>query len=179
MTREESLRDLLLIETSRRNTDLVADIVVKRPELFAELMELYLANEEPVSRRAAWVMDIATEHSPELVLPYLDRIVENLDRFLHDGLKRESLKVLSRSPLPEKESGTLMNLCFEWLVAPKESVAVKMYAMEILYRMSESEPALKRELADSIEWRMQEETPGFRSKGRKLLVLLNRELQNR
>jgi hypothetical protein len=42
--------------------------------------------------------------------------------------------------------------------------------------MSQTEPDLKQELADSIEWRMQEETPGFRNHGSKLLKKLYREM---
>jgi hypothetical protein len=52
-----------------------------------------------------------------------------------------------------------------------------MFSMEILYRISQQEPEMKKELADSIEWRMQEETPGFRTHGKKLLKQLYRELQ--
>jgi len=49
--------------------------------------------------------------------------------------------------------------------------------MELLYRISQQEPEMKKELADSIEWRMQEEKPGFRSRGKKLLKRLHHELQ--
>jgi hypothetical protein len=50
--------------------------------------------------------------------------------------------------------------------------------MEILYTISAMEPDLKKELADSIEWRISEESPGFKSKGSKLLNKLNREIEN-
>ena len=176
MNAPESLEDLLLDETSRRNADLIAGLIRRKPSLFSELMEVVFLNKEPVSRRAAWVMDIVSETQPELVLPYLEEIARQIDTFNHDGMKRESIKVLARSPLVKEQFGPLMNICFRWLVSPAESVAVKMFSMELLYRMSEQEPELKRELADSIEWRMQEESPGFKNRARKLLILLNREI---
>jgi hypothetical protein len=49
--------------------------------------------------------------------------------------------------------------------------------MEILYRISQVEPDMKKELADSIEWRMNEETAGFRNRGQKLLKKLYMELR--
>jgi hypothetical protein len=174
MPRIERLEDLLSVETSRRNSDLIADMILQKPALFGELMSVFFRNEEPVSRRAAWVMDIVSEKSPELISPYIEEIARHLPEFTHDGMKRESVKVLARSPMVSEQFGPLMNICFRWLVSPEESVAVKMFSMEILYRMSEIEPDLRHELADSIEWRMQEETPGFKSKGRKLLAKLNR-----
>ena len=178
MTGPESLTDLLMVENSRRNTDLIADLVYQKPELFDELMKIYLRNEEPISRRAVWVVDTVAEKHPELLEPYLESIAETLPVFGHDGLKRNSLRMLARSPLPQIHLGELMNTCFDWLLSPKESVAVKVYAMDILYRMSEEEPALKKELADSIEWRLAEGTPGFRAHGMKLLKKLNKEMNS-
>jgi hypothetical protein len=179
MSKDESLTDLLMVETSRRNTDMIADIVFNKPELFDELVSIYLRNEEPVSRRAVWVVDTVAEKLPELLEPYLDSIAEALPDFVHDGLKRVSLRMLSRSPLPQKYLGELMNICFDWLVAAKESVAVKIYAMDILYRLSQSEPELKKELADSIEWRIAEGTPGFKNRGLKTLKKLYKEMNAR
>ncbi len=174
----ESLADLLIVETSRRNTDLVADIVSKKPELFGELMEIYLRNEEPVSRRAAWVADTCSEKMPELMEPWLKKLAETLPSFDHDALKRHSLRILARSPLPEELTGYLINLCFTWLTVSSEAVAVKYYCMEILYRLSQDEPEIKKELADSIEWRLSEETPGFRVQARKILKKLSKELRD-
>jgi hypothetical protein len=179
MMRNDHIEDLLMVENSRRNTDLIADLVFNKPELFDELVEIYLRNEEPVSRRAVWVVDTVAEKLPDLLEPFLESIAEALPRFEHDGLKRLSLRMLSRSPLPQKYFGELMNICFDWLISPKESVAVKVYAMEILYRLSEIEPELKKELADSIEWRITEGTPGFKNRGLQTLKKLYKEMNSR
>jgi hypothetical protein len=176
MGMNESLESLLMVENSRRNTDLIADLVLKKPELFDELARIYMRNEEPVSRRAAWVTDTVAEKQPRWLEPYLEEIVARLSQFTHDGMKRQSLRMIARSPLPARQLGTLIHLCFSWLTSAGESVAVKMFSMEILYRISQQEPEIKKELADSIEWRMQEETPGFRSHGKKLLRQLNIEI---
>lgn len=178
MTTASSLEELLLVETSRRNTDLVAEIVLKSRHLFDELMDICLMNKEPLSRRAIWVADTVAEKQPEWLIPWLEKIAAGLPDYTHDGMKRVSLRMLMRSPLPVENLGILMNCCFDWLVSPKEAVAQKVYAMEILYRICQMEPDLKKELADSIEWRMQEETPGFRSKARKILQKINKDLRD-
>jgi len=102
--------------------------------------------------------------------------IEELPYFSHDGLKRHSLRMLSRSPLPSGHLGPLINICFNWLTSAGESVAVKVWCMEIHYRIAQSEPELKKESADSIEWRIQEETAGFRNRGMKILKKLCMEL---
>jgi hypothetical protein len=174
----QTLESLLMMESSRRNADLVADLILRKPELFDDLFSIYLKDEEPVSWKAAWSVDIASMNNPGLLESHIEEIVEHLPSFKNDGVKRESLRMLARSPLPVEHLGLLVTTCFEWLTSSKEPVAVKRFSMEILYRISGQEPEIKKELADSIEWRMQEETPGFRAFGRKLLKLLYREMQN-
>jgi hypothetical protein len=176
MKSNESLEELLMLESSRRNTDLVADLILKKPELFGQLCCIFLKDDGPVSWKAGWVADVVSERRPDLLEPYIEEIVSCLETFKLDGVKREALRMLVRSPLPVEQLGLLITLCFDWLTSSSESVAVKMFSMEILYRISQQEPEMKKELADSIEWRMQEETPGFRAHGKKLLKQLYREL---
>jgi hypothetical protein len=177
MNKATSLNEFLLMEMSRQNTDRVADLVVQKTELFEELFSVYIRNEEPISRRAAWVIDIVSEKHPELIDSRIDEIVKMLPQFSHDGLKRHSLRMLSRSPLPTGDRlGELMTICFDWLLSPSEAVAAKVHCMDILFRISEIEPDLKKELADSIEWRMNEGTPGFKNHGIKVLKKLYGEL---
>jgi hypothetical protein len=179
MNEEQTLEDLLMVESSRRNTDLVADLVLKKPELFDQLFQIFLKDDGPVSWKAAWVMDVASEKQPGLLKPHIEEIVAHLETCSQDSTKRESLRMLVRSPLPEQQTGLLISLCFDWLTSAKEPVAVKRFSMEMLYRISQQEPEIKKELAESIEWRMQEETPGFRSYGKKLLKQLYREMNSK
>ena len=111
-----TLDDLLLVEMSRRNTDLVADLVFQKPELFDELFRVFAGNTEPASRLAAWVIDTVSEKMPELLAPHIPEIIEMLSVFQHDGLKRHSVHMLARSPLPSPDQmGILVNICFDWL----------------------------------------------------------------
>jgi hypothetical protein len=170
-----NISELLKDETSRLNTDFVAKIIIEHPPLFDELWKLFIANEEPVSRRAAWVVDVVTEKHPEWIELRLDELVDMIPSFGHDGLKRHSLHILSRSPLPENKLGEIADFCFEWLLKQGEAVATKMYSMEILYRISELEPDLKPELADTIRMQMIEGPPGIKCCGRRILERLGKD----
>ena len=179
MCKNDTLDDLLLFETSRRNTDLVAEIIIQKPELFEQLFSVFVRNVEPLSRRAAWVIDTVSEKHPGLIAPHLKDIIDLLSKFRHDGLKRHSMRILARSPLPiEPHLGELLKVSFEWLLSPKEAIATKIYCMEILYRSSQVEPDLKKELADTIEWRLNEESAGFKNRGQKMLKKLYLEIDN-
>jgi hypothetical protein len=174
-----ALDELLLLETSRRNTDFISDIVFQKPALFEELFRIFASNVEPLSRRAAWVIDTVSEKQPELIAPHLDEIIDLMLKFHHDGLKRHSMRMLARSPLPSHDHlSQLINISFDWLLSLRESIAVKIYCMEVLYRISQVEPDLKKELADSIECRLNEESAGFKNRRRKMLKKLYFEMGN-
>lgn len=173
----ETLEDLLLLEMSRRNTDMVANMVLASQKLFDPLMSIYLKGDDPANRRAAWVTDIVTETRPEWILPYIDKLAAMTPQFGHDALRRHALRILSRSPLPGEEVlGVLIDHCFRLITSPSPVIAPKIFSMDLLYRISQQEPDLKQELADSIEWRMQEESPGFKNKGARLLKQLYKEI---
>ena len=173
---QHNLRELLIKGNSRSYTDFVADIVCNRPELVGELWEIYLAVEEPVSRRAAWIIDTASENRPDWAEPFLPQLIIKLPQFNHDGLKRHALRMISRLPFPEGLEGELMNITFEWLIATTESVAVKMYCIQILYRLSAKEPDILQELYDTIEFQMADGTPGFRSIGNKFMHQIDKDI---
>jgi len=172
-------KELLLKGNSRSYTDFVANIVSQRPELVSELWDIYFSVEEPVSRRAAWIIDTASENRPDWVEPFLPELVAKLLVFNHDGLKRHALRMIARSPFPANTEGELMNIAFAWLLAPAESIAVKMYCIQILYRLSETEPDILQELYDTIEFQMVNGTPGFKSAGMKTMQQIDKDLMLR
>jgi hypothetical protein len=176
MLSSSSLHELLLPGTGRDHADMLVEAALQNRDFFNSLVTVYLANTEPHSRKAAWAVDLCVEKEPGLIHPWIGEMIQMLEKFSHDGLKRHTLRMLMHVPLPEEELGTLVKMCFEWLVTPSASVSVKVLSMEILYRVSQSEPDLKKELADSIEWRLEEENAGFRNKGLKILKKLSREI---
>lgn len=166
------LGDLLMREQSRSNTDMVVNIILKRPELFSDLWSLMLGNNGVISRRAAWAADLCAEINPGFLIGRLEVLIDLLPLFNSDGLKRHGLRMLTRETLPEPKFGILADTCFKWLEDPSESIAVKVYSMEILKKIALALPEISRELHDIIEIQMGEASPGFRSMGRKVLKQL-------
>lgn len=171
-----SLKELLLRGNSRSYTDFVGSIAGQRRELVPQLWEIYLSMEEPVARRAAWILDTSSEKDDSIALPFLEQLIQQLGLFGHDGLKRHGLRMIDRYPFPEGCTGTLTDICFRWLLSGSESVAVKMYCMLILYRISKTEPDILPELYDTIEFQMADSTPGVQSISQKMLREIDRDM---
>lgn len=163
------LEELLLREQSRANTDFLVKVLKEKPSLFIKFWSILMKNTDPVSRRAAWVIDYFTEAQSKFLDENIEELAKNLPDFSSDGLKRHSMRMLSRSPLPVKQLGVLTDISFKWLQSPLESVAVKMYCIVILERVTRIYPELIPELCDIIDIQMDEATPGFKSIARKTL----------
>ncbi len=161
---------------SRANVDFVVGLLVKHPPLFDEVMEMVFRNEEPLSRRAIWVVDHYSEQHPKLMEAYLQRLYEAIPSFEHDGLKRHSLRILHRFPIQEKQMAGLLDLCFKFLLSSKESIAVKLFSIHILYAISQKEPDIKPELATAIEFQIMEASAGMKNIGRRILSKLYNEI---
>lgn len=166
------IEKLLLREQSRSNTDFLIEVLRVKSELFTEFWRIMMRNEDPVSRRSAWVVDCFTEYHPEYIENRIEELSVHLPDFKSDGLKRHSMRMLSRSKLPVENLGVLVDISFRWLQSPAESVAVKMYCVTILDRVTLIYPEFKSELRDIIEIQLNEATPGFKSIARKVLKRL-------
>lgn len=158
----------------RAHADMLVEVLRSHPEWHKNLIDIFLSNEEPFSRKIAWAIDLYSEENPKLIIPHLQSMIELLPHFTHDALRRHSLHILSRLALPASGTGQLLSFCFDQLLSPGVPAAVKVYSMEILYSISVMEPGIRQELADSIEIRLNEETPGFKNRGLKILKRLSR-----
>ena len=163
------LEELLFREQSRANTDFLIQVLKEKPLLFDDFWLILMKNTDPVSRRAAWVIDCFTEDEPQFLDGKIEELADSVPSFSADGLKRHSMRMLSRSPLPTEQLGVLTDISFKWLQSPIESVAVKMYCIVILERITKIYPELIPELCDIIDIQMDEATPGFKSIARKTL----------
>ncbi|MCD4746232.1 MAG: hypothetical protein K8R58_08025 [Bacteroidales bacterium] len=172
------LKELIVYEHSRAHTDFVAGIILQKPELFQELLNLMLTGESPIPWRAAWIIEKCSEQNPLLIKPYIPELIEALPNFKNDGIKRHITKILANSPLPSKKLGLLVNTCFDWLLSGEIPVAVKVHCMQILYNISQTEPDLKPELAAAIESQIIFNSAGFKSRGNKILHKLNNEIES-
>lgn len=169
------IKDLFEHETSRANTDYVKNIIYQKPELYEELFELVLQNTDPHSRRAIWVFDTCDEELKGVAKPFLPKLIENLETFSHDGMKRHSLRILSRHEIPEIQLVKVMDFCFKMLTL-FEAAAIKVHAMQILYNISQKVPEIKPELISAIELSVQEGTTGVKNRGFRMLKKLYKEI---
>ena len=173
MTKEE----LSVLLESWDNLPLVISTIETQQQNYKILMGIALYSADANSWRAAYIVDKIHEKNPDYILPYVNKITEQLKVENHAGKKRHFLKQISLCPISSKHYGFLFEYCLNALGSAKERAAVRVHAMQILFNISEKEPELKPEILALIEHEMEyHSTAGIISRGRKLANKLRKQI---
>ncbi|MDQ3109450.1 MAG: hypothetical protein M3R17_06105 [Bacteroidota bacterium] len=168
-----NLRQTILDEHSRAQSDKIIRWVGADKKRFAELVHLFLTDEYLVVQRAGWpIGDIAIKY-PELIKPYIGKFVKLfLKKGMHEAMIRNVLRVMQFVDVPAKYHGEVVNACFDFLIKSEYPIAYKAFSMTVLFNITKKEPELKRELKIVIEEMMKEGSPGIKARGRMVLKKL-------
>ena len=143
-------------------------------EKFNSLLDLALNEPDPVAWRAAWILDGSDELHPGLASGSVSKIVRKLPGMESTGTLRCLLRLLCRYDIDEEDQGTLLDLCFGYMVSELFPVAVKVHAMQIIYQHVLIYPELKHELVTVIRDQVDNNTVGFRSRGLRIIRQLEK-----
>ncbi len=167
-----NIKEALLAEHSKAQSERIADYIENDPERFAELMALFFGDEYRLTQRAAWVVGHCADRYPEIIEPHLERIIYNLRKTTHVAVRRNTVRILQNVDLPDHLLGEAADICFLYLANPEETVAVKVFSMSVLWNICQKEPDLTNELKLLIEEQMPYATAGFKSRGGKILAAI-------
>jgi len=169
----------LLKENSRSQAEKIARYVGDDSTRLEELLTYFLKGDVRQTRRSAWAMTICCDNHPKLIKPHLKKLINHLTRTnLHDGVIRNTLRILQFQEIPRTLQGKTINLCFGYLLDKKQAVAIKVLAMSILGNLVKEHPELKNELKIAIEDQLPYESAAFVSRGKKVLSRLNHDSQD-
>ena len=164
------LKEEILKEHNKEHALKIAAYACSSKKRFKELMNCYLKGEYRLSQRAAWSMSWAAKQKPEMIVPYIKELVQQLQRKnVHNSVIRNSVRVLQELTIPTDLHGELMNACFNFIETPATPVAIKAFSLTILQKLSLQYPEIKQELKLIIEERWEHETAAFKSRARKIL----------
>lgn len=170
--------DILELIDSWENIAFAIREIGHHPEFFSILMEIALHNPEQRSWRAAYIVDKIHDDYPQLILPFIGPIIDQLKTENHTSKKRHFLKLISMNEIPAEHFGFLVDYCIKTLTSAKEPPAVRVHAMQILYNISETESELKPEILAVIEHEMEfHATAGILSRGSKIVKKLRTQVR--
>lgn len=168
------LRETILAEHSKVQTNAIVKWVGDSQERFDALFHLFLKDEYRVVQRAAWPLSYCVIEHPQLIQKHFKELIFNLHTSkLPDAVKRNTLRLLQRIEIPEEFHGEIMNVCFDYITSPAEAAAIKAFALTILQYLAQYYPEIKDEVKIIIEDQWEVESPAFKSRAKQFLSAFN------
>ncbi|HEX7492809.1 MAG TPA: (deoxy)nucleoside triphosphate pyrophosphohydrolase [Bacteroidales bacterium] len=153
---------------SMQEAEWIATSAIENPAIFIKLFQYSNSSDKKLAFRASWTLTKVCDRFPDLIYPYLNQIVESLDKIDNESTLRSFLRILSLTDLNKinnRQHGMLADFCFGTLNSGFSAIAVKAYSMEILYKLSLIYPELANELLTSIRLLMEEGSAGITARG--------------
>jgi hypothetical protein len=160
------LKAEILKDHSKAHALKIASYACSSAKHFNELMKCFMSNDYRLAQRAAWSVSWAARKQPTMIAPHY-KVLDRKD--VHDAVIRNSLRILEEVVLPGEFHGRVMNACFGFLEDFQKPLAFKVYSMTILFHLSKIYTEIRQELRLLIEANWENETLGFKSRGKKIL----------
>lgn len=171
----EELQDLLSRPISKQQVSGIVKSLTNQQLVSSVLLPLFFSQSVKIADRAAWILSNCAELEPAQLLPFLNEIIDTLNRPpVTEAVKRNVLRILQFLPPPEASHASLLNHCFNFLQDAGETVAVKVFAMTVLADLVPLYPEIANELILVLEDLLENQsTPGIRSRANKVLQQLH------
>lgn len=162
----------LLKDHSRSNVETIVNAIGTDSEKLASLITIIYNKQPPLPQRASWVLPILNNQHPELLKTYIPKFINTITQFKVNAVKRNIMKVLAESEIPEKLNGKLINVCYRLLLDSNETVAVKVHAMQAIANITERHHELKSELKTVIKVLLPQNTAAFSARAKHIFKKL-------
>ncbi|MDP4267018.1 MAG: hypothetical protein Q8880_06255 [Bacteroidota bacterium] len=159
----------LKTEASKNNTLYVAQTIEEDESRFQDLWNLVLNAPYPINARASWVISVLIENNQKCLEIHHEKFVINIDLYKHRSVLRNMLKVISLINVPQIHHGIIYDRCINFLTDGFMPVAVKVYSMDILYKIAHGIPELQDELILIFQNEIDRNSVAFAAKARKLI----------
>lgn len=167
------LRKEILKEHSRAQVNRILAYIGNDQKKFNDLIDIYITGPYRVTQRASWPLSCCVEATPSLVIPHLKKLIDVLAKTdVHDAVKRNTFRLLQYIEIPKRLQGKIADLSFQYLQNKKEPVAIRCFAMTVLYNITVDNPELRPELQIIIEDNLPYAKPAFVSRAKKILKAL-------
>lgn len=148
-----------------------------------DLIAVTFHHNKDVAFRATWLLENVFLDNPEVYLSELEFLLSGITKVKHPGPQRHYAKIVMHITEPstpqiikdkvrQLDMEQVVEQLFEWMIEPKVKIAVKAFAAEALFNMTERYPWVKDELAQQLQFLMRDGTAAIQVKGKKLLQQL-------
>lgn len=178
---EKGMREILVANISVEACNLLAESAVENGAVMRTLVGFSMSENSTLAFRSSWCLTKAAELDPQSIEPYYTELVHSLPSLKNESVIRSILKIVSESEIStfdDKCQGIIASCCFEWLNSANSAVAIKVYSMESLYRLTRIYPELGEELRSSLLRVMEDGSAGVKARGKYIIERLRKDYLN-
>ena len=148
-----NLREELLREHSARQTRRLTDYACAHPTALAKLLQLFWYGADRERQLAADVLGWVGERRPKWLVPHLPGLLAAAQPSpgQHPAVRRAVARMLQFVPVPEEWQALAFDICLALLRAPREPVAIRVYALTAATRLVGFYPELAAEVVMAAE----------------------------
>lgn len=188
MTSDNSLYAMLQnLKAYRKDRLEAAYVVIQNPDGMEELLGYCTEVNDPISYKAAWVLEMVFLENPATFYPYIDYFFQILPQLTHVSAIRPFGKIGSilcetfyqsenhpiHKLLKISHRKQLVETCFDWLIS-NQKTAAKAYAMQSLFELGKEFEWIHPELQQIIQNNYELELPAYRARARMVLKSLKK-----
>jgi len=128
----------------------LVDYFISNPKKIAELMECFFTQEGKIDQYAAWIVPYIAQRRPDLIAPFFEAMIDNLDNDIHTGVIRNTMRTFEDVDIPEDLEGRIFDKCIDYITDTKLPVAVPAFSISVATKICEKYPDLGKELLEII-----------------------------
>lgn len=170
MTRVEKFHNLFSQGTAVQ----LSDYVSVNHDMFNSLISIYIGGPSRITQRAAHPLTTVSMKHPELLTPHLGTLLRAINAAdVSVALKRNTIRMFQFVTIPRDRHGRIIDICFRFLMDNREPIAVKVFAMTVIERLSTKHSEIRKELKTVIEDQLPYAGAAFRSRASKIMRKLD------
>ena len=145
MMNDEFLLTPLEICLTHNYKDGIVVFLKAHPEYWEEAIELAIANKQPYSWRAAWLLWSCIEKNDTRIQPHIQSLIDGL-KDKKDGHQRELLKILIVMELSEEQETNLLDYCIRLWKDIQKTPSIRYTAFRFINKIVSKYPELRNEI---------------------------------
>lgn len=158
-------------------------ILKERKFALRDLIDTTFNTDKTIAFRAAWLLENVFLADPGFYFTDLNYLLTRFKDVTYPSCQRHYAKIMMhitspKAPIQIKKKiqttdmEPVIEQCFDWMIAPKIFIAVKVHAAEALFNLRGRYPWIAEELANQLQFLMKNGSAAIQARGRKLLKSL-------
>jgi len=183
MLTQDQLIEKLITDRNKGFIDRLAVILKEQDFDIEQLIDLTFHPDKTLGFRAMWLLDTIMLSNLEHYAVYLPYLLSRIREVDNESCKRHYARIMLHMTMPNAPETARQTLektdledtveqFFDWIINPKVKVAVKIFAADTLFNLSDRYDWIAEELANQMAFLMRTGGPAIQSRGRKLLAKL-------